>query len=250
VLLVAAAVTIALFSYYVKRSYGIAVIFITLNVVLLLEAHQPVTLAVTMERLGCTLAGGTLALVAALIFWPVWEKKRFPGIMAKAFDANASYLKQVVSRLEEGMPHDEDLLLFRRSAESANSEVFSSLRRMTADPRSRREGIEEAAALANGNQRVTNALSVVTVHLNDQRTRDPETLARFREICVDAFHVLKTGGDGLDASFEALESFTLPDIDPDHRDASRFREPWVYPQLARIVTELAAMILAAKPPSR
>jgi len=78
------------------------------------------------------------------------------------------------------MPHDEDLLLYRRSAESANSEAFSSLRRMTADPRSRREGIEQAAALANGNQRVTNALSVVTVHLNDQRTRHPEILARFR----------------------------------------------------------------------
>ena len=78
------------------------------------------------------------------------------------------------------MPHDEDLLLYRRSAESENSEAFSSLRRMTADPRSRREGIEQAAALANGNQRVTNALSVVTVHLNDQRTRHPEILARFR----------------------------------------------------------------------
>jgi len=59
--------------------------------------------------------------------------------------------------------------------------------------------------------------------------------------------MLKTGGEELDASFESLESFTLPAIDPDHRDASRFREPWVYPQLARIVTELAAMILAAKP---
>jgi uncharacterized membrane protein YccC len=247
VLLTAVAVTIALFSYYVKRSYGIAVIFITLNVVLLLEAHQPVTLAVTMERLGCTLAGGMLALGAAFIFWPVWEKQRFPGIMAKALDANVSYLKQVVSRLENGMPYDEDLLLCRRSAESANSEAFSSLRRMTADPRSRRDGLDEAAALANGNQRVTNALSVVTVHLNDQRTRHPETLARFREVCVEAFQVLKTGGAALDASFEALEAFTLPEIDPDHRDASRFREPWVYPQLARIVTELAAMILAEKP---
>ncbi|MCW1924893.1 FUSC family protein [Luteolibacter arcticus] len=246
VLLAAVTVTIALFSYYVKRSYGIAVIFITLNVVLLLEAHQPVTLAVTLERLGCTLAGGSLALGAALIFWPVWEKQRFPEIMGKAFDANLFYLKQVVSRLEDGLPHDEDLLLFRRSAESANSEVFSSLRRMTADPRSRREGLDQAAALANGNQRVTNALSVVTVHLNDQRSRHPETLARFREVCADAFRELKSGGPALDASFEALESFALPQIDADHLDASLFREPWVYPQLARIVTELAAMVLAAK----
>jgi uncharacterized membrane protein YccC len=247
VLLVAVTATIALFSYYLKRSYGIAVIFITLNVVLLLEARQAVTLAVTVERLGCTLAGGLLALAAAWIFWPVWEKQRFPAIMGRAFDTNAMYLRQVVSRLEDGVPHDEDLFYCRRSAESANSEAFSSLRRMGADPRSRREGLGQAAALANGNQRVTNALSVISVHLNDQRTRHPETLAAFREICVEAFGRLKGGGPALDTSFEALESFALPALEPDHRDAARFREPWVYPQLARIVTELAAMILAAKP---
>jgi uncharacterized membrane protein YccC len=223
------------------------VLFITLNVVLLLEAHQPVTLAITLERLGCTLVGGLLALAAAWIFWPVWEKQRFPAIMAAALDANHAYLKLVVSRLEEGGPHDENLLLARRSAESANSEAFSSLRRMGADPRNRRDGLDQAAALANGNQRVTNALSVVTVHLNDQRTRHPEILAKFREICGAAFDSLKSGGPPLGPAFEALEGFTLPEIDPDHLDASRFREPWVYPQLARIVTELAAMILAAKP---
>ncbi len=189
-LVAAVAVTIALFSCYVKRSYGIAVIFITLNVVLLLEAHQPVTLAITLERLGCTLAGGSLALAAAWIFWPVWENQRFPAIMAAALDANHGYLKLVISRLEEGGPHDENLLLVRRSAESANSEAFSSLRRMGADPRNRRDGLDQAAALANGNQRVTNALSVVTVHLNDQRTRHPETLAQFREICGTAFDSL------------------------------------------------------------
>ncbi|MCW1887762.1 FUSC family protein [Luteolibacter flavescens] len=246
VLLAAVAVTIALFSYYVKRSYGIAVIFITLNVVLLLEAHQTVTLAITLERLGCTLAGGSLALIAALIFWPVWERQRFPEIMGKALGANLGYLREVVMRLEDGRPHDEELLQHRRTAESANSEVFSSLRRMTADPRSRRDGLEQAAALANGNQRVTNALSVVTVHLNDQRTRHPELLARFLGICTEGFGALQPGAAGLDAALASLEAFTLPEIDADHRDATRFREPWVYPQLARIVTELAAMLLAAK----
>ena len=60
----------------------------------------------------------------------------------------------------------------------------------------------------------------------------------------------EAAGPALDASFEALESFVLPAIDPDHRDASRFREPWVYPQLARIVTELAAMVLAEKSRNR
>ena len=249
-LFTAAALTIAAFSYWVKRLYGVAVIFITLNVVLLLEAHQPVTWAVTFERLGCTLAGGFLALAAAWIFWPVWERQRFPAIMAQALQANAGYLAEVLNRLEEGKPLDEDLLLIRRSAESANSEVFSSLRRMNADPRSRRDGLESAAALANGNQRVTNALSVVTLHLNDQRSRHPDTLQDLRSVAEASFKALQAGApsEQLTQALHDLEAFCLPQLDPEHRDPSRFREPWVFPQFARILTEMAAMVVAAQKP--
>ncbi|WP_052573716.1 FUSC family protein [Haloferula sp. BvORR071] len=247
VLLSAAALTIAAFSYWVKRAYGIAVIFITLNVVLLLEAHQPVTLAVTAERLGCTLAGGFLALAAAWIFWPVWERQRFPAIMAQALAANAAYLKEVLQRLKQGIVLDESLLMLRRAAESANSEVFSSLRRMNADPRSRRDGLESAAALANGNQRVTNALSVVTLHLNDQHSRHPEILDELQSLGAASFKALQGPAtpQSLENILTELEAVSLPQIDPDHRDPSRFREPWVFPQLSRILTEMSAMMLAA-----
>ncbi len=248
-LFTAAALTIATFSYWVKRAYGIAVIFITLNVVLLLEAHQSVTLAVTLERLSCTLAGGFLALAAAWIFWPVWERERFPAILAKALQANAAYLTEVLKRLKEGIPLDEDLLLIRRAAESANSDVFSSLGRMNAAPRSRRDRLESAAALANGNQRVTNALSVVTLHLNDQRSRHPEFLEDLQALGEASFKALQetAAPDQLAQVLHQLEALTLPQPDPEHRDPSLFREPWVFPQLSRILTELAAMVVAAKP---
>lgn len=249
---VAVAVTIALFSYLVKRRYAVAVFFITLVVVLLVEAHQPVTLAFTAERMGCTLGGGMLALGAALLFWPVWERGRFPKIISAAMAANLRYFQAVVDRLRDGGPHDEQMMDLKQDAESANAEAFSSLRRMSSDPQIHREGLEQAAALANGNQRVTNALSVIAIHLNDQRTRHPETVERFRTVCSSALESLiesKRSGTpvlALDSSLQALDAFRLPGIDPDHLDASRFREPWVFPQLSRIVTELSAMILAAK----
>jgi uncharacterized membrane protein YccC len=243
----AIAVMIALFSYFVKRSYGVAVFFITLVVVLLVEAHQPVTLAFTVERMACTLAGGLLALAAAFIFWPVWERSRFPAIAAKALAANRIYFDAVLDHLRDGLPNDEPLMDLKKAAESANAEVFSSLRRMSSDPKLYREGLEQAAALANGNQRVTNALNVIAVHLNDIRSRHPELIAELRDMGAVSFQALFSREKAeLESALVLLEAFRTPGIDPDHRDPSRFREPWVYPQLSRIVTELGAMILAAR----
>ncbi|MBX3740866.1 MAG: FUSC family protein [Akkermansiaceae bacterium] len=252
VVLAAIAITIALFGFFQKRRYGIAVIFITLMVVLLMESHQPVTLAFTLERMGSTLAGGILALVAALIFWPAWERSRFPRIMEKALRSNLSYLQLTVERLRDGGPHDEPLVEAIQAAESANTDAFSSLKRMIADPKNQQAGLQQAAALANGNQRITQALSVIVLHLDNQKTLHPEALDEFRELCTGGYQDLikweETGvlPSSVEARLERLGKFRLPEINPLHTDPARHREPWIFPQLARIVTELEAMLLIVR----
>ncbi len=247
--LAAIAVNIGLFGYFQKRQYGIAVIFITLVVVLVMEAHQPVTLAFTLERMGSTLAGGVLALLAAFIFWPAWERARFPAIMGKALHANLAYLQLAVERLKDGGPHDEPFVDAGQKAESANTDAFSSLKRMLADPKNKQTGLQEAAALANGNQRITQALGVIALHLNDQKSLHSSTLDEFSDLCADAYRCLISWEEkGLlppdtDACLDRLGKLRLPEIDPGHTDATRYREPWIFPQLARIITELGAMLL-------
>ncbi len=56
----------------------------------------------------------------------------------------------------------------RRSAraEAANNHVFASLQRLSADPKNQRESLQSAAILANGNQRLTRALTAVAMHLS------------------------------------------------------------------------------------
>ncbi|MFT4175926.1 MAG: FUSC family protein [Luteolibacter sp.] len=248
VVLIAAGTTMALFGYFLKRNYGLAVVFITLMVVLLTEAHQPVTLAFTLERMGLTLTGGLLAFGAAWIFWPSWEKRRFPAIMAKALGCNLEFLKRIDQHLSQGIPYTDEIVQVMRSAESANAEAFSSLRRMSGDPENHRQGLEKAAALANGNKRVTQALSVIALHLNPQRTHHPEALEHFEKICVAAFEDLielaETGGKSRSLSnvLSELETFRTPEIDAEHADPHRFREPWIFPQLVRVCTELSGMI--------
>ena len=252
VVLAAIAVTIWMFGYFQKRRYGVAVVFITLMVVLLMESHQPVTLAFTLERIGSTLGGGTLALISALIFWPVWERSRFPGIMEQALRANLSYLQLAVDYLRTGKPHDEALADAAQEAESANTDTFSSLKRMIGDPKNQQAGLQEAAALANGNQRITQALSVIALHLNEQKTLYPGALVDFAALCADSYECLiaweATGKlpPLLESCLERLREFRMPEIDPSHDDPSRYREPWIFPQLTRIVTELEAMLLIVR----
>ena len=154
-----------LFCYHVRRRYALAIFGVTLLVVLLMERSGGATAAVAVERFAVTLAGGLLALVAALLFWPSWERDRLPPLLATALRANQAYLRGLGERLAAGGGVDDGVVAAKRAAESANARVFSSLRRLFADPKNRRDRVERFAALANGNQRVTRLANLLLVQL-------------------------------------------------------------------------------------
>lgn len=244
VLLVAAAATMFGFGYWVKRNYAFAIFFITLFIVLLTGASEPPTLEFTVERLGSTFAGGVLALFAAQLFWPVWERDRFPPILAAAFRANRDYLKLLMARLETGGSFDAEAINAKRRAESANSAAFSSLRRLTGDPRSRREGLDYAATLANGNQRLTRALNVLSLHLAPGQPISPEVLARFATPAAAALDALADTiehGASAPGSTEDLLRALEQDLFP--AQPAHDRERWIFAQLTRAATELSASLL-------
>jgi uncharacterized membrane protein YccC len=215
VLLGATAAGVFLFAFFLKRSYAVAIFFVSIFIVLVTEAHEPVTLAFTLERVLTTLAGGLLALVAAFVFWPVWERDRLPGILARTF-----------------------------RAETANTIAFSSLRRLTGDPQNQREGLEHAAALVNGNQRLTRTFNVLTLHLGQGRLIDPAALAAFRALALATLERLAVATESgtppaaeLEALIRALEGELFPLAPADDH------QRWVFAQLGRAATELGALLV-------
>jgi len=155
------AVTCFFFGYYLKRNYAFTVVFITIFVVALTESTAPQTLALTAERVGCTLAGGLLALAAALLFWPVWERDRARPIIARALRANAEFLRLATEQAAQPGGRDSAVIVAqRRKVDSDNAEMFSSLQRMAGDPKNQQDRLERLAALANGNQRITRAINL------------------------------------------------------------------------------------------
>jgi uncharacterized membrane protein YccC len=250
-IMAATAATSAAFLYYLKRNYGIAVVYITLFVVLLTETSGVVHLDFTIERLASTLAGGLLAVLAALVFWPVWERDRFPGILAAAFRSNRDYLLTLTADMAAGRAPSAATHRAQHHAESANSAAFSSLRRMSGDPKNRRDAIERGAALANGNQRLTRILNLLALDLQAGKPATDESwlleFSQRAEAALEALAVAAGPGASQPDSFAALRE-ALDRVHPETAaacgDEAARRRAWTGRQIGRAATELSAMLLA------
>jgi uncharacterized membrane protein YccC len=248
----ATAATGFIFNYCLKRSYGFAVVFITLFVVLLTETGGSVNLWFAVERLGTTLAGGLLALLAAFLFWPSWERDRFPPILAAALRANRAYLEALTRRIAQGGAPDTASLHAKRVSESANGLVFSSLRRLSGDPKNRQEMIERAAALANGNARLTRALNAVLLHMEPGVPAAPDaTLREFAERAGEALGALADASEAgevrrgeLVRMREGLDAVEVGPAPAAGADPGLVRLSWIVAQMGRASTELGAMLVA------
>jgi uncharacterized membrane protein YccC len=247
-LLTAAAIVAFFFALFLKRRYDVAVVFLTVMVVLLTEIGGSVTWELTFERLACTLAGGGLALLAAHIFWPAWEKDRFQPLMTEALLASRDYIKLLCRCLREGMGRIPELVPAKRHLETANREVFASLRRMYGEPKNRADILQDAAAMANGNLRLTRVLNLLLLHLANKPppVTKPE-LTEWEEAAASALEILactreECDDQALRQALSRLEGGELicPKPGGDH-------DSWVFTQLARASTELSAMLIDAIP---
>ncbi len=72
-----------------------------------------------------------------LFFWPVWESRKFPALLASALRANKTFLEAMgpLFGLPPAVGGNPDILMSRRRAENANRYAAESLKRMTAEPR-------------------------------------------------------------------------------------------------------------------
>lgn len=239
------------FGYFLRRRYGLAVFFVTLMLVLITEAVVPVRLDFTASRLLSNVAGGGMALLAALFFWPRWERAQFPPIMAGAVRANHAYLAALGRRLQSGEPFTGDAVHKKRQAERANSLAAASLQRLLGEPAARRENVDCAAALAAYNQRITRALTVLALQLNQrQRLAGPELPAVVQIISEALERLARLIETGSPADANEARAGTVKAVDACWPNAPgpgpAPSAGLAFNQLVKVATEIDAMSLALK----
>jgi uncharacterized membrane protein YccC len=241
------------FAYFLKRRYDFAVFFVTLMLVLVTETATTVHLDFTITRMLSNFAGGTVALISALLFWPVWEGEKFTALLAAAVRANRTYLESISAFLVEAEPQIDDLLMTKRRAENADRYASASLQRMLAEPATRTENAERAAALTTYNQRITRAGTTIAVELQDaapMKSAAMSTAARELGSALEPMAQTIEDGtrtmtvDGLGTLLNRLESSFATAPLPGAKVAGTLSSgDLVWTHLAKCLVEMRAMLL-------
>jgi uncharacterized membrane protein YccC len=233
------------FSLFLKRNYAIAAFAVTVFVVLLLDHGGTGAGSVVLARTGATLAGGLIALGAAMVFWPMWEHDRFAPVLRRAILSTRDYLRQLEIQLQSHGGQDPATVQLKRRAEAASVAVFSSVGRLFADDHNPRAEIELAALLANGNQRLLRLANLMFVGLPDATPVSPLLDPYFQAVTAGLEQLATTAAtlgadrpdDQLTASMAELDH--LPPV-----EAGAGPMPL---HLARAATEVRTMLTAVAP---
>ncbi|WP_373046873.1 FUSC family protein [Vulgatibacter sp.] len=121
-------------------NYGVFSVLLTPAFVLLAELGTG-DYQLAWIRILDTLVGGAIALVAARLLWPAWEKHRFPEELAAALRSSAGWMRQ----LGEGDPDSTATERARRQVGIAVLNAEASLQRLLAE--AWREDLEPLIAL-------------------------------------------------------------------------------------------------------
>ncbi len=143
-------------------SYGVFVAALTPMIVLLVEQIAPGAneMTIALARVGYTLLGGLLAVLANLVLWPGFEGGRVEAGVKTAMAAHAAYAKAVFAALDGGPAADSA----RRAAGLASNNLEATLARALLEPHKARDpAISRGAVVDAALRRIAGSLSLLLV---------------------------------------------------------------------------------------
>ena len=151
---------------FFRRRYWLAVVFLTPLILLLLTLLTGRPWVEIVERIGDTLLGAALALLAVYTLWPSWEHRQLPDLLAAALEADRRYLAALVEATGRGTEAGWPLAGLRVQAELATSNLRAALDRMLAEPSLFRGTGRRAIALVTHIERLTRHVTRMSIHLH------------------------------------------------------------------------------------
>jgi len=160
-------------AYFLRNNYKVGVFFTTVMMVVLMQLSQQGSWELIGWRILSTFIGALLALIVSYVFWPMWEKERFPSLMEKALTHNKNYLQQVVKYYNKELPAGETWHKCRRVAEGGNNNVFACVQRMVEEPEHIQNKIDLSFAMAGVNIRIAREITSIALMVSEARPSEP-----------------------------------------------------------------------------
>lgn len=144
------------------RSYRLFTFFLTPVFVLIAEQH-PGDWWTAAARAGDSVIGGAIALAAALLVWPTWERTRLPEALDAMVASAVSYRAVVLDGLTKRSEPDTEqaVAAARRAAGIAIGEAETSLERWLAEPLRKLDDGGRAMQLVTHARRMANACTAL-----------------------------------------------------------------------------------------
>jgi uncharacterized membrane protein YccC len=194
------------FTFY-QSSYGIGVAFLTGLVLLLVTVGQPGSPATAGYRLLDSVIGGSVALVAYLL-WPTWSKEEAQQLLTRLVASQRRYVAAVLEGFTAAGPTSpEDLRALGRTARLAYTDAQSAVGRSLAEPRARRIDPEVSRGILAALRRLIRAAHSLRTEMVEGA--DIHGMEDFAD-AVD--HSLSTVEDGMADAMRVLRLLPLRSI--------------------------------------
>jgi len=152
--------------------YGLATAFITL-LVLFCFNQLGEGYAVILPRLGDTLLGCLLAVLAVSFILPDWQANRLHKVMASAIITNRDYLAQIIGQYRIGKKDSLNYRIARRDAHNTDAQLSTAISNMLAEPGRYRMATDESFRFLTLNHAMLSYISALGAHrtqLDDEHT--------------------------------------------------------------------------------
>ncbi|GHA60685.1 membrane protein [Photobacterium aphoticum] len=170
--LVLMVLTGVLFFSFRTANYGLATMFITL-LVLFCFNQLGEGFAVILPRLGDTLLGCLLAVLAVSFILPDWQARRLHKVMSAAVSTNRDYLGQIIGQYRIGKRDSLSYRIARRNAHNTDAQLSTAISNMLLEPGRYRMATDESFRFLTLNHAMLSYISALGAHrtqLDDENT--------------------------------------------------------------------------------
>ncbi|MFT6924481.1 MAG: putative membrane protein (TIGR01666 family) [Psychromonas sp.] len=162
---IALLVVMAFFFFtYVRTNYGLSIIFMTLFVMFVFNLLNGTGMEVLPYRIGETLLGCLLSVLATSFIFPDWQFQRFPTLVNQLLTLSGRYFKQVTDQYQHGRSENLNYRITRFNTFQSDAQLASAWQSMLFEPDAKQQLKQEVYALVNRCDALVSYIAALASH--------------------------------------------------------------------------------------